>query len=159
MGQRNIALNEKGRAQALSASSQLAGLGLTRVFASPLARCQQTSSVVSHALGLNVETVDALAERNWGDFEGRPSSARYVAFDAPPNGETTWSFNQRVTCALGQIGSWGFPLIIAHSGVFRAMTGQDANRKIGHAEPIIVVVNANAEPHDRNNLAKRLALQ
>lgn len=159
MGQRDIALNATGRAQAISASKQLAGLGLTHVFVSPLERCQATCSVISQTLDLNVETVEALAERNWGVFEGGLSSARHVAFDTPPNGETTRAFHHRITRGLGQLGPKGFPLIVAHSGVFRVMTGQDENSKVGHAEPIVILVNTHSEQLHRKALAKRLAFQ
>jgi len=138
MGQRDIALNAMGSAQANRSAKDIVGLGLTHVYVSPLERCQATSRAICTVLNLAVETVDAFAERNWGDFEGGPSSARHGAFDAPPNGETFQSFNQRVMHGFRQIGPKGYPLIVAHSGVFRIMTGQDERCKIGHAEPVIL---------------------
>jgi broad specificity phosphatase PhoE len=42
------------------------------VYASPLARAQQTAAAVAKPHGLSVETIDDLIEVDVGDWEGRP---------------------------------------------------------------------------------------
>lgn len=145
MGQRDIALNATGSIQAIRVANELVGLGITHIYVSPLQRCQATSRTICDVLSLTAVTVDAFAERNWGDFEGGPPSARHGAFDAPINGEAVQIFNQRVMHGLELVEPRGFPLIVAHSGVFRMMTSKNESDKIGHAEPVILRVNGSLQ--------------
>lgn len=63
-------LNDEGRAQAARAAAYVARDGADVVVASPLRRCQETAAVVAEALGLEVVTVDGLAEAAFGSWEG-----------------------------------------------------------------------------------------
>lgn len=159
MGQRDIALNATGSVQAIRAAKELVGLGITHIYVSPLERCQATSKTICDVLNLTAVTVDAFAERNWGDFEGGPPSARHGAFDAPINGEDVQIFNQRVMHGLEQVEPRGFPLIVAHSGVIRMMTGQNESDKIGHAEPVILTVSGSPKKSCKTNAPEYLVDQ
>lgn len=55
-------LTEKGFAQANMIADQLAGVGITRLLSSPFIRCMQTLEPLGEALGLKVESTDALGE-------------------------------------------------------------------------------------------------
>ncbi|MGI9272601.1 MAG: histidine phosphatase family protein [Woeseiaceae bacterium] len=70
-GQRDVPLNELGRAQARSAADMLANRQITRVVASPATRVQQTIKpfLQTHDLPLHIE--DDLMEYFVGSFEGR----------------------------------------------------------------------------------------
>lgn len=69
-GQIDIPLNERGRAQAESAASVLAGLPISRIVASPLGRARETAETVARRLGMAVELDERLKERNFGSWEG-----------------------------------------------------------------------------------------
>lgn len=69
-GQVDIPLNEEGRLQAQAAAAGLRALGPTLLAASPLARAQQTAGALAGLTGLGVVTVQGLAERSFGAWEG-----------------------------------------------------------------------------------------
>jgi broad specificity phosphatase PhoE len=63
-------LTDRGREQAARAAERLAGLGITRLLASPLARAQETAQIIGLRLGLEVEVEPDLIEK--GFAEGVP---------------------------------------------------------------------------------------
>ncbi len=146
-GWQDVALTARGRAQAAEAAERLAGLGLTAVFASRLARARDTAEIVAARLGLGVTVVPDLAERNWGALEGRPSPrADYLA--APPGGESAAEFMRRTLAGLARAAppGAGFPLVVAHAGTFRTirdlfLAGDRAVPVTGRA-PLIVTPGA-----------------
>jgi hypothetical protein len=64
-------LTARGRAQARELATHLAGAGATALYASPLLRAVETANILSEALGLVVQTTDALREFDCGVAEGR----------------------------------------------------------------------------------------
>lgn len=65
-------LDEHGREQAAEIPDRLSGLTVSRIIASPLERCQQTVAPLAQALAVTVETDEAIAEVDYGDWSGRP---------------------------------------------------------------------------------------
>ena len=55
-------LTERGHAQAAQAAPHLTGLGITRLWSSPLRRAQETAAPIAAELGLEVEIHDDLRE-------------------------------------------------------------------------------------------------
>jgi phosphohistidine phosphatase SixA len=55
-------ITKRGRRQAASLAELLGEAPITRVLSSPYVRCRQTMEPLAAALGLQVETVDALGE-------------------------------------------------------------------------------------------------
>jgi len=70
-----IHLNPAGRAQATATAKQLAGLALSAVVSSPLARARETAEPIAAQQGLTVEIVAALGECEFGEWTGRTMTA------------------------------------------------------------------------------------
>src|SRR5687768_2521628 len=67
-------LSEAGAAQANRMAERIvaARVPLAAIYASPVVRAQQTAEPLSLRFGLPVQTADALAEIDYGDWTGRP---------------------------------------------------------------------------------------
>jgi glucosyl-3-phosphoglycerate phosphatase len=108
-GQTDIPLDETGEAQAEYTAKRLATLRPDAIFASDLARAQQTAAALSGLSGLAVTLDKDLRERFGGDWEGLSDEEireRYPAERAtwnPPNGEPTPVVADRVAGALTRI--------------------------------------------------------
>ena len=143
-GQRDIALNPKGREQARAvgrALRKLAGPEMDRLerdaafLASPLARTRETMELARAAMGFAADSYglsDDLKELTFGDWEGLtwpeveardPVAAAARAADkwdfAPPNGESYAMLAQRVAPWLATVER--DLLIVSHGGVARAL--------------------------------------
>jgi broad specificity phosphatase PhoE len=119
-GMTDAPLNDAGRQQAEAAARVLVGRGVDAIYSSPLRRARDTAQCVAQALGLPVSIIDDIQERNWGEFEGRPKELR--VWDAQPRGgEGLDEFMQRTLRGLARIPAGMQPLIVAHSGTFRAL--------------------------------------
>ncbi|WP_448189652.1 histidine phosphatase family protein [Azospirillum sp. sgz301742] len=70
-GRLAVPLNERGVAQAEALGRWYAGQRVDGVWASPLVRTQQTAEPIARALGLPVQTADALLEVDFGEWEGK----------------------------------------------------------------------------------------
>lgn len=128
-GSIDVPLTERGRAQALAAARALEGRGVKAIYSSALSRARETAEIIAAALKVPVHIVEELAERRWGVLEGKPRSLR-VAGVTPPGAETPEEFARRIAAGLRKIDSGGTPLIVSHSGVFRALC-----RMVGVVEP------------------------
>jgi len=119
-GTTDVALNDTGWRQAHAAAASLAGHGIGAIYSSPLRRARETAGCVADALGLPFSIVPELAERHWGELEGRPRGLR-VREATPPGGEGLQVFAERTLRGLMQISAAPTPLIVAHSGTFRVL--------------------------------------
>jgi probable phosphoglycerate mutase len=118
-GSLDVDLTPLGREQAQAAAKRLAGEPITHIYSSPLKRARHTAEPIATALKLPVTIIAEIAERNWGDLEGKPRGSRRKGM--MPNGaETTEAFIERVLAGFALIDS-GMPLVVAHSGVFRVL--------------------------------------
>src|SRR5215470_9412606 len=71
LGRAEIALNERGHAQAAALAEALAPRRLDAVLASPQRRAQQTAAPIAAAHGLEVQTESDLAEVWVGHWQGK----------------------------------------------------------------------------------------
>jgi probable phosphoglycerate mutase len=70
-GHTDIALNERGRAQAVALAGRLRAFGVGHVVTSDLGRARETAEIVARELALGQVSVDPrLRERGFGAFEG-----------------------------------------------------------------------------------------
>lgn len=107
-GRGDIALTDRGEAQAAAAAERLAMVGVDAIVSSPLRRTQQTAAVVARRLGLEMTIEDGFAETDFGDWEGltfgeigkaSPEVLREWLDDpsiAPPGGESMNAVAARV---------------------------------------------------------------
>src|SRR6185436_9362130 len=70
-GQSDVELNETGWRQARAAAQRLRGRGIGAIYSSPLKRARDTAGCAAAVLGVEIVIVPQLAERNWGELEGR----------------------------------------------------------------------------------------
>lgn len=74
-------LTDKGRTQAAQLAENLIGEGITRAYASPLLRAQQTCDIVCSRLGIGAfGTMDALREFSVGNHEGSCDPAAWQEY-------------------------------------------------------------------------------
>jgi isoleucyl-tRNA synthetase len=108
------ALTDYGRSQALRAGASLSGKGITRIFASPLARGKGTAKAVAEALGLAESAIsydDRLKEIGLGSFNGKPladyqkslSSGEEFLATRPEGGESWTDMRRRLGAFLYEI--------------------------------------------------------
>ncbi|MBI3043213.1 MAG: histidine phosphatase family protein [Betaproteobacteria bacterium] len=119
-GSTDVALNDTGRSQARAAVELVRPLGITLVVSSAQLRARDTATVVAEALMLPRVVLPGLAERNWGELEGKPRALR-VRGVTPPGAETAEQHVSRTRAALGEIAAGGTPLVVAHSGTVRVL--------------------------------------
>jgi broad specificity phosphatase PhoE len=119
-GWRDVPLTPRGRQQARAAVPMLRNRGITAIYASALVRSRATAAPIADALALPVIVLTDLAERNWGEIDGQPRSARTPGV-TPAGAETPEQFAARVERALARIAPGGTPLIVGHAGVFRVI--------------------------------------
>lgn len=118
-GSLDVDLTPLGREQALAAAAVLANEPITAVYSSPLRRARDTATPIAEILRLPVLIVPEIAERNWGELEGKPRGTRMKG-KTPEGGERVEDFMQRVLTGLTRIDG-AVPLLVAHSGVFRVL--------------------------------------
>lgn len=119
-GSLDVVLTERGHNQARAAATTLQGRGITAIYSSGLRRARDSAEYVARILGLSVTVIPELAERNWGELEGKPRALRTSGV-TPPGAETPVEFRTRVLHAFSRIEARGLPIIVAHSGVFRVL--------------------------------------
>jgi probable phosphoglycerate mutase len=135
-GSLDVALNETGREQARAAIGLVRPLGVTHLVSSDLRRARETAATIARGLALPHAVVPGLAERNWGELEGRPQAARIPGAMPPAGAETAGQFLARTRAGLSQVGAEGVPLVVAHSGTFRVLC-----RLLAMEEPVEAIAN------------------
>lgn len=129
-GQNDTELNTAGRKMAEDAAEALSGVPLASIYASPLKRAWMTASIVSVLTGVPVHALPDLMERHWGKYQGRRKAHRPSA-DNPATAETVEDFRHRVARAMKAIPGPSPVLVVAHSGVFRAICENVGIRIVG----------------------------
>jgi broad specificity phosphatase PhoE len=127
-------LNEVGIEQMLKTASKLKVLGPARVYASKGHRAVQSGELIAKELGVALEAIDGMQERNWGDFsdktwnevqkmlETMSLDERYTF--TPPHGESWEQFEKRLVAAIGTLlekNQDGPVVVITHGGAIRAL--------------------------------------
>ena len=135
-GSLDVALNDVGLAQARAAVERVRPLGVTHLASSNLRRARETATTIARALALPHVVVPELAERNWGELEGRSQVLRARGAPPPPGAETAEQFIARTRAALALIRAAGVPLVVAHSGTHRVLC-----RLLGLAESAEPIAN------------------
>jgi len=115
-GSLDIPLNNAGKRQAECVANRLAQCSIQAVYSSPLTRAYQTASPLARRLDLNVVSVSGLAERHFGDLQGKTPAeiaqedanlhARWQSRDPhflPNGGESLLQFRDRVISTIDQI--------------------------------------------------------
>jgi broad specificity phosphatase PhoE len=135
-GSLDVELNDTGLAQARAAIELVRPLGVTHLASSNLRRARETAATIARALALPHVVVPELAERNWGELEGRSQILRARGAPPPPGAETAEEFIARTRGALAQVRAEGVPLVVAHSGTHRVLC-----RLLGLAESADAIAN------------------
>ena len=122
-------LSPEGKGQAEQVAHQLARNNYDAVYASTMARAQQTAAPLAAELGKRVDVLPGLQEINAGWFEGKPVSTAPTTYLLAPadwlNGDVQNSipgsisgkaFNDRFTAAVQKIYDSGHsnPVVFAH---------------------------------------------
>ncbi len=134
IGHTDVPLSEEGKAQLIQMRDEMRYPYAEAVFTSPLKRCTETAKILypdKEAL-----VIDALIECNFGEFENKTAeelsgnedfSAWLAGRSAPPFGESSNAFGQRVCAAFekivdGMMKSGVYETaIITHGGVIGAI--------------------------------------
>ncbi len=132
-GQEDIALNDRGFAQAKEIAVALANTSLNAIYASDLKRAHQTAGEIACALRMTPLQVAGLREQHFGVFQGLtgeevakrwPDAStkwyRRVAEFGPDGGETRNAFSRRCVAAMHELAQahvGGTIAIVCHGGV------------------------------------------
>jgi broad specificity phosphatase PhoE len=126
-GRTDVPLTDRGREEARVLRDSLAAFNFTRVLTSPLSRAVETCRLAG--LGDRAETVDALLEWDYGEYEGittkKIRSARpgwFLWRDGCPGGETAEQVGARVDPLLAELKQGeGDVALFAHGHVLRVL--------------------------------------
>ena len=154
-------LSALGLRQAEALAARLAALGPAAIVSSDLPRAWQTAAAIAAATGLPIAPSPLLHERNFGGLRGLPNDT--LGFDAlamaaaPPGGESTAAFAQRVAQAFTAVVSMraalaGPLVVVTHGLVIRTLldnhlalpAGMSPQRPIANTSLTIVAAVA---PH------------
>ena len=119
-GQNETELTPAGRRMAEAAAETLSAVPLASIYASPLKRAWDTASIVSLFTRAPIHPTPGLMERHWGVYQGRRKADR-PADPSPETAEREEDFIHRVAKAMDSIEGPSPVLVVAHSGVFRAL--------------------------------------
>ena len=139
-GSVDAALSDEGRAQARALGARLAGEPLAAVYASPMARAQDTARSIVAGRGLEVVTVPEIRETDHGHWEGKTREEIRAGFPeeyarwerdpftfAPSNGETGLTVLARALPAFLAIVSRhpdSSVLVVSHKATIRLVIGE-----------------------------------
>ncbi|MDO9498701.1 histidine phosphatase family protein [Falsiroseomonas sp.] len=136
-GASDVGLSAAGLAAARALAEALPVAGVTRLQASPLRRARLLGGLLSRRLGLPLEIVPALRERDFGAWEGRSWDAIHAEtgdsmmgmIEAPDSfrpggGETTAELAQRVLAWFETLPTDGGVVAVTHGGPVAALRGR-----------------------------------
>jgi probable phosphoglycerate mutase len=143
-GRTEVALNQRGLAQAAIAADALQNRGIVTIVASPLIRAKLTADIVAEKLGISVQLDNGLVECAYGEKEGLPMHdwfQHWVDGEYTPHGaESFLALRDRVAGALNRCLQLPGPvLVVAHGAVMRALRAemlQTANVRTPNAAPL-----------------------
>jgi isoleucyl-tRNA synthetase len=147
-GEKNIALNEKGKAQALETAQRLKKQTFDVIVSSDLERAMQTAEIIGKELGLKIsEKSHLFRERDFGTWNGKtreelkahphkiPGDNISFHHETPMGGEPFSTYLKRVKEGYLHLLKT-YPgkrvLLVTHSGVLRAM--KTMHQKLSYEE-------------------------
>ncbi|MCE9628421.1 MAG: class I tRNA ligase family protein [Candidatus Vogelbacteria bacterium] len=169
-------LSETGRSQVSKTASGLKDIGITKIFASPFVRTQETAKLVAETIGFPIEdivTEEKIRELKTGGFNGKPwaefnaqfKNRNERFFKALPGGETIHEISARMLGAIMDINnshenetilvvSHGLPLFLAEQylnfktidDLLKIEKWSDLYFKTGEAREAVV----RSYPHNKN---------
>ncbi len=138
-GSTDIPLNATGRAQAARTGELLARRRWDAIASSPLARALETGRIIGERVGIGeIEIVDELAERAYGEAEGldaRELERRFPGSAAVPGRESREGVLERVIpalVALGERHAGRSVIVTTHGGVIRTVVTAVAPDALEH---------------------------
>ncbi|MGH9082782.1 MAG: histidine phosphatase family protein [Acidimicrobiales bacterium] len=128
-GRLDPSLDEVGRRQAAALAEAITGREPTvgAVVASPLRRAVETARAIAQRAGCPVEVDPRLADRDYGEWAGRPRESVEAAWgtvDAAPGVEPRAALVERSWAALLDVAAragGGVAAVVAHDAVNRAL--------------------------------------
>ncbi|MEI8296135.1 MAG: histidine phosphatase family protein [Alphaproteobacteria bacterium] len=142
MGSIDEPLNERGFEQARSAASILESVKFDRIISSPRKRAMQTAECVAAKSPKPLLVEDNLAERVWGEAEGKPFDTSKSLFDeeyTPTGAEPFSIFKIRILMAIRshlEKAPNQTLLFVSHGGVFYALCHELGAHKITSSNAI-----------------------
>lgn len=146
-GRLDEALAPEGKAQALALAERLKGLGIEKIYSSPLQRATATAQPLAKKLGQEIELDERLIEVSFGDFEGKPNQELIDHLGKGPrelfddykydfssfNGESSEQVEARVRSFLDDLKKQDYRLvlIVTHGGILRWINYLITGEKIG----------------------------
>lgn len=109
------------------------------IFSSPEQRAIETAGIIAKGLGIDIEIVKELAERNWGEWEGKswpeievvlkPMSLNERYTFIPPKGESWQQMETRLKTSLDNImvTKYATVVVITHEGALRGIMPIELN--------------------------------
>lgn len=143
-----VPLDETGREQARALAERVAGVELSALVCSPLARARETADIVAARIGLRPQEDARFAETDTGDWTGRsfaeieaedPDGFRRFEVSDPtfryPGGESFTEQSERVQAGLRDLRAQPEKLpalVVCHRGVIRlALAATTGDRTAG----------------------------
>lgn len=91
---RPMPLTPKGRRQSEQLAKKLEGTSVTALFASPLARTQETAEIISQTIGVPVVTDHRIRETDFGIYNNKSAVAFFLRYPRPSLRVTTSAKSQ-----------------------------------------------------------------
>ncbi|MCS5713095.1 histidine phosphatase family protein [Herbiconiux sp. CPCC 205716] len=151
-GATDVPLNDTGREQARETGRVLAERHWDGIVASPLSRARETAEIIGSFVGIpDIELVDALVERRYGEVEGLNASeieARFPDREAPvPGREKRSAVVARVLPALQALADEhpdASLIVVSHGGVIGSLVRYITEKQLPAQGQLI----ANGSAHD-----------
>jgi probable phosphoglycerate mutase len=143
-------LTDTGKEQLRLTASNLVGKGIEKIFSSPLIRAKESSEIIAEKIGVPIEYVNDIQERNYGVLTGLTKEEAQEKYpevvelhkdpkNTDPEGEGYDDFNERVLEAFQSVSRKDYKIvaIVSHGGpikvLFRSL-GNELTRNIGDGE-------------------------
>jgi probable phosphoglycerate mutase len=151
-GATDVPLNETGREQARETGRVLAERRWDGIVASPLSRARETAEIIGSFVGIpEVELVDALVERRYGEVEGLNGEEIAARFPDPttpvPGREKRSAVVARVLPALQALADEhpdAALIVVSHGGVIGSLVRYITEKRLPGKGELI----ANGSAHD-----------
>ena len=128
-----VGLTELGQKQAKQLTEVCRNEQVEIIFSSPEQRAVETAEIISKDLKIDLEVLQELAERNWGEWEGKawpeievvlkPMTLEERYTFVPPKGESWQQMETRLKNGLDSIIGRGYGTVgvITHEGALRGI--------------------------------------